>query len=1006
MATIYRRPAGTPRQQTNPPQTGGGTITAGELLARARALQSGRSDAAARQINVGAHGQVLPIIYGRDTIGGMLAGWVVSGNVLYVRMLWCHGECEQIVGVTINGESDPNGVTRTDYLGTTTQGVDPWLQAAYAARGITYTDTLPGVCYSVLRASASALDAFPEAQADIKGRKVRSTAGGARAWSDCPAYCVADFREDAVFGMGGSINWADVATVAAANNATVGGVARRTINLSMLEQRYVEEWLDVLCEYAGAWKTDEGGVLRIAPRYLAGSPVMTFDTSNIEAGSLKLSKPGTRDIPTVILVSYTNTTLTPPGDDLVPVYAAGVEDGTTDWRETPLPLPGVNSAAQAYREGVEFLNAATLSDLKCQFDAFDIALKLQLGDPISVTHPIGLTAKAFWITDLVATGPGRYRISGTEYDAAIASNAVVSSPSTPDSGLPVAGTPPTLTGLSASEEIYRTGDGLISSRLRASWTDPAWPNTLHVLVEIRDGPTLVHSGTAWSASYVSPALQEGKTYTIAATLVSRAGVAGTAAQTDVAMVGKVGTLPGNVPSFSATEAGGKVYARWSAATDLDTLDYELRYGAVGVSWDSATYVQRIAALAYTIEGVPPGTWDFLVKARDSYKQYSATEAEQTVTVTLDSTAAQLGSKTFSSPTLVQMTAYTVAGLPYWTTDNAETWGYGYTGANWNSDSLGSNVWCVPTSSTGSSWTSEAWDLGTTTAATIVTNLAPTAHSGSAAVKIGYSTDGSTYAWITGASAKLVARYIKVRASIGSGNAMTIVGPITATATGVLRRESGSVTSSASTGALVQLAGLYAQAKSIQLTAQASAAMQPVYDRVLVYPETGLLLSWDMSASGSVFQYFSAGGRTLVAGDTLEFDVLAAPTNPDGSANMGIYVTYSDASNSGHYTTLANGTWISKSTALTAGKTINGLNLAAAPGAAGAYKMLVRNVRITNGGVTQVTYWSSGEPTQNSTVSSTNASNIQMGPANSFRAYCFDGGNAQVAKPLSYTFEGA
>jgi hypothetical protein len=69
------------------------------------------------------------------------------------------------------------------------------------------------------------------------------------------------------------------------------------------------------------------------------------------------------------------------------------------------------------------------------------------------------------------------------------------------------------------------------------------------------------------------------------------------------MVGKVGTLPGNVPSFDATEAGGKVYARWGAATDLDTLDYELRYGAVGVAWDSATYIQRIAALAYTIEGM-------------------------------------------------------------------------------------------------------------------------------------------------------------------------------------------------------------------------------------------------------------------------------------------------------------------------------------------------------------------------------------------------------------------
>lgn len=982
------------------------TITAGELLARQRALRRTNSDSSARQLMIAAHGAVLPVIYGQDTVGGLLAGWVVSGNTLYLRLLWCHGECEQVVAVYIDGEEPPNGVSWTNYLGAAGQGIDPWLQTAYAAKGITYTDTLPGVCYSVLKVPSAAVSAFPEASATIKGLKVRSSAGGALAWSNCPAYAVADFRENTVYGMGGAINWTDVATVAAANNATIGGDARRTINLSLLEPQYTEDWLDTLCQYAGAWKTDEGGVLRLAPRYQTGSPVLAFDTGNIEDKSLQLWKSGPLDVPTVVTASYTNASVTPASDDWVPAYAAGVEDGSTDWREVSLPLPGVNRRSQAYREAIEFLNAATLSDLKCRFSAFDIALKLQLGDPIAITHPVGLTSKAFWITDITDKGFGRYDIAGTEYDPAIQSDLVVSTPSTPDSGLGVSGTPPTLSGLAATEEVYRTGDGLISSRLRISWTDAAWPNTLNTLITISEGVTLVHSGVAWSASYVSPALQEGKTYTVAATLISKSGVAGTAAQTEVAMVGKLGLLPGNVPSLSATEAGGKVYARWGAAVDLDTLDYEIRYGTVGVSWDNATYVQRIAALAYTIEGIPPGTWDFLIKARDSYKQYSATEAERTVTVTLDSTAAQLGSKTFASPTLVQMAAYTVAGLPYWTTDNSETWNYGYTGANWNSDSLGSNVWCVPTSSTGSSWTSEAWDLGTTTAATIVTNLAPTAHSGSATVEIGYSTDGSTYAWITGASAKLVARYIKVRASIGTGNAMTIVGPITATATGVLRRESGSVTSSASAAALVQLSGLYAQAKSIQLTAQATAAMQPVYDRVLVYPETGLLLQWDMSASGSVFQSFSAGGRTIVSGDTLEFDVLAAPTNPDGSANMGIFYTYSDATNGGLYTTLANGVWIAKSVALTVGKMLNGLNMAAAPTVAGAYKMLVRNVRITNGGVTQVTYWASGEPTVNSTASSSNASNIQMGPANSFRAFCFDGSNAQVAKPLSYTYEGA
>lgn len=1006
MSGIYRYPGQSDKVQS---QSSGArtTITAGELLANRKRINRAASDAAARQVTIAAAGELLPIIYGQDEIGGLLSAWVVVGNVLYLRVHWCHGECEQVVAVTLRGEALPTGIDRTDYLGTQTQGIDATLQTAFATKGVTYADTLLGTCYSVFRVPASAIDAFPEFIATIKGRKVKTSAAGTPVWSDNPAYCLADFVENDEFGMASAINWTDVAAVAAKCDELVGGEKRRTLNLSLVNELDVDDWLDTLCNYAGAWKCDEGGVLRLAPRYQAGAPVATFDSGTIEEGSLRLTKTGPLDIPTVVAVSYTDTSAALAADGWAIAYAPGVQDGSADWREAPIALPGINRHSQADREAVERLNAFRLSDLKAQFKTFDVALKYQLGDPIAITHPLGgLTAKAFWIVGIEALSPGRYAISASEYDAAITSDRVVASPSTPDSGLPVTGTPPTLAGLAALEEVYRTGDGLISSRLRLGWTDPAWPNALHTLIEIYDGPALVHSGIAWGAAYVSPPLPEGRTYTVAATLVSRAGVAGTAAQTDVAMVGKVGTLPGDVPWFTNVEAGGRIYSRWGQATDLDTLDYELRYGAVGVTWDNATYVQRIAALAYVIEGTPPGTWDVLIKARDSYKQYSANATRQTLTVTLDATAAQLGSRIFLTPTLVQMTAYTVAGLPYWTTDNGDTWNYGYTGANWNSDSLGSNVWAVPTSSTGSSWTSEAWDLGTTTAATIVTNLAPTAHSGSATVEIGYSTDGTTYAWITGASAKVVARHIKVRASVGSGNAMTIVGPITATATGVLRRESGSVTSTASAGALVQLAGLYAQAKSIQLTAQAAAAMQPVYDRVLVYPETGLLLAWDMTASGSVFQGFSAGGRTIVAGDTLEFDVLAAPTNPDGSANMGIYVTYTDTSSSGHYTTSANGTWISKATALTAGKVINGMSLAAAPTLAGAYRMLVRNVRITNGGVTQVTYWASGEPSLNTTGYASNATNIQMGPANSFLARCFDGANAPVAKVVSYIFEGA
>ena len=794
-------------------------------------LERAATPAAERQANVSAIGAPVPIIFGTDMIGGQVSAVLSTGYNLYLRVNWCVGECDAISSVLINGEATYSGVTRVDHLGVAGDTVDTMLQAAYAAKGITYTDTLPGVCYSAFRINSLMIDAFPEFIATVRGLKVKASAGATPAYSTVPAYCVAAFVENAAWGMGRTINWTSVAAVAATNNETVGGEVRRTLNLTLLQERPVEEWLTTLCAYAGCWWTDEGGVIELIPDAAAASS-KTFTADNIVEGSMRIQKAGKMDVPTVIWGVYTDTSKTPyvDGIDAV-VYAPGVLEGTTPWRESTVPMPGVNRYSQMMRELTERINKLTLQDLSAQFAAFDEGLAVTRGQVITVTHPIGLTSKLMRVDDVRAQSPGRYAISGVEYDAAVWSDSVQTRSTTSDTELPVPGVPPTLTGLVAVEEVYRTGDGLISSRARVTWTDPDWPHTLQYLVEIFDGLTLVHTGVAWDELYISPAMQEGRAYSIAVRVVSKSGVAGTAASTTLTMNGKLGTLPGNVPSFVCVEAGGKVYARWTAATDLDTLDYEIRYGTVGAAGTRPPTCSGSPALAYTIEGIPAGTWDFLIKARDSYKQYRATEAEQTVTVTLDSAATALGNRTFSSPTLSNMVAYAIDGVTRWTTDNgSDTWSYGYTGTAWNSDSRIDNVWVNPTGAATCSWTSDSWDLGSTLAATVSTNLAPVAHLGTATVEIGYSADDSTYVWVIGAAAKVVGRYIRVRASSVAG-AMTIVGPITATATGMTRREPGTVTVPASGTAIVTLSSAFTQYKSIQLTPYATTAQKAVCDAV-------------------------------------------------------------------------------------------------------------------------------------------------------------------------------
>jgi hypothetical protein len=298
----------------------------------------------------------------------------------------------------------------------------------------------------------------------------------------------------------------------------------------------------------------------------------------------------------------------------------------------------------------------------------------------------------------------------------------------------------------------------------------------------------------------------------------------------------------------------------------------------------------------------------------------------------------------------------------------------------------------------------------TVAATVSTSLAPTSITGSAVVEIGYSTNGSDYTWTPGASAKVVARYVKVRATMASGGAMAIVGPVTATAAGMLRRESGSVTTSASAGALVQLASNYAQTKAIQLTANAAVAMQPVYDRVIVSPETGLVLTATLTGAGAYqYQTVSTTAATLASGDRIKFDIYVPADCPDAAEVPQVHLRYSDTTTRLCGGTLSRGQWIAVDTDLTsdATKTISNVNLVVSSSVTGTHTMMVRDLRVTNSsGTVKQQYWSSGDPTANSSYANVGSSNVLCGPANSFLAYCFDGTNTQVAKPLSYTFEGA
>ena len=137
----------------------------------------------------------------------------------------------------------------------------------------------------------------------------------------------------------------------------------------------------------------EGGSYRLVAD-TTGSSVYSFTSANIISGSLRLAKRGIADTPTMVEVTYTDTGVVPYREGRYCTAPA------TPRRLSRIAKPGITRYSEAVRYAIERLNAATLCDLSATFDTFDEALKLQVGDLIDITHPIGLTSKVMRISSI------------------------------------------------------------------------------------------------------------------------------------------------------------------------------------------------------------------------------------------------------------------------------------------------------------------------------------------------------------------------------------------------------------------------------------------------------------------------------------------------------------------------------------------------------------------------------------------------------------------------------
>lgn len=364
-----------------------------------------------------AEGSPIPVAYGRVEAPGRIFALDYDAGTWTLGALFCVGEIDGFEQIFLNGEPAPEGMVKALYRGTTTQGVDPTLDAAISD----YDDDLVvehpagdiGIAYGVIEYTDDDFPAFPQITARLRGRRIFDPRTHQVAYARTPALAIRDLIRSPHFGLGDVVDNATVVEVANSNDELVGGSPRREFGLLLEQRRETEEWIEVLQTYAGCWAFKRGNVWRLVPDRPRTPKTLTPADGQFAPPVLA----DAQNAPTVVRVVYTDTSTTPWRDREAFAALDGVGAGTMPRRESLIRLGGIQSFAQAKREAVERLKKLQTSLLTMSGIAFDQHIGLERGEVVDLdTHPLYPGHTTFRLVEAPALArAGRIEIRGSAY---------------------------------------------------------------------------------------------------------------------------------------------------------------------------------------------------------------------------------------------------------------------------------------------------------------------------------------------------------------------------------------------------------------------------------------------------------------------------------------------------------------------------------------------------------------------------------------------------------------
>ena len=375
-------------------------------------------------INVSAQGQIIPLAYGHVRITGSIYALAKSGTDLVLGIGWCIGEIDSIEAIYINNAAADPSVTITNYLGTTTQGVDPLLASLITAYNDSLKADLPtgivGIAHSVVRIPEAAVgDGFPKVDAVINGRKIIDPRTGTISASANPALIVNDLITNGVFGAG--LTATGVAACADWCDSLIGGVLPRCRADIVLSGSSLADLLSLFSDYGEFFYSVDGGTIALIPDAPVDlSQAATYTDASIEAASFSITEASAQDTPTVCEISITQTTTDASawGSQTVFQQDAGVATGDTPRIPTSLNMPGITRPEEGQVKAKTRLNKLA-NRRAISLTTMDRGLSGQVGDVVTLQSDSSLAGASLnvRITSVSPSSPGRWRLDGYTYRA-------------------------------------------------------------------------------------------------------------------------------------------------------------------------------------------------------------------------------------------------------------------------------------------------------------------------------------------------------------------------------------------------------------------------------------------------------------------------------------------------------------------------------------------------------------------------------------------------------------